>query len=205
MNPYYAVKTTNFIFTKIPIVNNICKQTIPTLAIYRRIYLTESSDCRSSFTPPVNRFLSYLFIWISLLVLFELLPLALMCVCVCVCVCVLASLACCITLATPQPGHMFLSVSPSPGLTFHRLCKIISNTLIPSHWHGHKAHWHLIEASSLSPFFLLVKSLSVQALHPHLPPLQPLQPSTSIVHVSFYSRPSHLTSVYVQNAKKSLG
>lgn len=46
MNPYYAVKTTNFIFTKIWIVNNICKQTISTLAVYRRIYLTELSNCR---------------------------------------------------------------------------------------------------------------------------------------------------------------
>lgn len=46
MNPYYAVKTTNFIFTKIWIVNNICKQTISTLAVYRLIYLTESSNCR---------------------------------------------------------------------------------------------------------------------------------------------------------------
>lgn len=145
MNPYYAVKTTNFIFTNIRIVNNICKQTISTLAIYRRIYLTESSDCRLSlvnipqiitahricnelhwalrFTPHVKRFLSYLFIWISLLVLFEPLPLAIMCVCVSV-----SNVLYNISDSSAGPY-----VPPSPGLTFHRLCKIISNTLIPSH------------------------------------------------------------------------
>lgn len=145
MNPYYAVKTTNFIFTKIWIVNNICKQTISTLGIYQRIYLTESSNCRLLLGNTTNHncsrnssasiyttcmMIPFILIYLDLFICFiSTGPSRIHSLCVCA----LASLTCCITLATPQSGHMFLSASPSPGLTFHRLRKIISNTLIPSH------------------------------------------------------------------------
>lgn len=41
MNPYYAVKTTNFVFTEIYIANSVCKQTISTRAVYRGISVTD--------------------------------------------------------------------------------------------------------------------------------------------------------------------